>query len=98
MTALQVSPTAAADLDRIWCDRERTRDADAADALADRFEAAFDEARRRPASGPPQPDIAPDLRMTVVDGYRVYFRVEPDAVTVMRVLHARQDERAAFVF
>lgn len=37
------------------------------------------------------PGFAAGLRHVSVGDYGVYYRVEEDAVTVLRVLHGRQD-------
>jgi toxin ParE1/3/4 len=44
-----------------------------------------------PNLGSPSFELAPDARRTVVGEHVVYYRVLPDRIRIMRVVHARQD-------
>ncbi len=67
----------------------------AADNLARRFFDAEDRLADFPELGEARPDIAPDMRKWTVGNYLVFYRIDPDAVTIVRVLHGARDLPAA---
>jgi toxin ParE1/3/4 len=87
-------PLAIQDLDEIWMtiamDSPR-----AADNLARRFFDAEDRLADFPELGEARPDIAPGLRKWTVGNYLIFYRVDPDAVTIVRVVHGARDLPAA---
>lgn len=62
---------------------------------ATRFLAKIEAQCRRlgenPQLGPARPEIAPDLRLWVVDKYLILYRVVTDGVEVVRVVHGARD-------
>jgi toxin ParE1/3/4 len=83
-------PLAVQDLDEIWMtiaiDSPR-----AADNLARRF---FD-AEDRLADFPELGEARPDMRKWTVGNYLIFYRIDQDAVTIVRVLHGARDLPAA---
>jgi len=59
------------------------------------YKAAFThglgELRRYPDLGRPRDDLRPGLRSYLIRQHVVYYRVEPDAIRVDRILHAAMD-------
>ena len=49
-----------------------------------------------PQMGPARPDIAPELRYFPVGSYLILYRILPDAIEVVRVLHGARDISALF--
>ena len=86
---------ADADLGEIWCRTSRRQSEDAAERLIERIRRRVDGLPADLFAGPQVPGFAEGLRHVVVGDCGVYYRAEEDAVTVLRVLHGRQDRAAA---
>lgn len=84
------SAQAEEDLIAIWhhIARENER---AADRLLDRIDARCQQLETYPFSGAERPDIAPGIRHLVVREYLVLYRVDPEDVVILRVLHGRRN-------
>jgi len=63
----------------------------AADALLDRLETRMQLLASFPQAGPARSDIRPGMRMLVVEEYLVLYRILPEAVEIVRVVHGRRD-------
>jgi toxin ParE1/3/4 len=46
---------------------------------------------RFPEIGRARPEIAPNLRSTLVYPYVLFYRIEADEVQILRILHGKQD-------
>jgi toxin ParE1/3/4 len=57
------------------------------------FEALYERFAVHPASGPRRPALGPDIRIGIVSPYIIVYRhrESDDTVTVLRLLHGRQD-------
>jgi plasmid stabilization system protein ParE len=73
----------------IWQWRARERQ-ELADQVLDRIYAACTRLRRFPYLGPPFAQIAPQARKLSVDGYLALYRVDAEAVTIVRVIDQRR--------
>jgi putative addiction module CopG family antidote len=87
------SPHAEADLDTILDDLNRKDPAVAARYAAE-FEQKGHALAQFPELGRSRPEIAPNLRSTLVRPYVIFYRVEGDVVQILRILHGRQDLRS----
>ena len=81
---------ARADLLDIWLEIAET-DPAAADRLYDRLEARVNILGQFPESGAARPDIARDARMLVEGSYLILYRIRPDEVQIVRVLHGARN-------
>lgn len=62
-----------------------------AELVIDRVVRRLEQARRFPESGRAVPEFArDDLRELIEPPYRLIYRVRPDAIEVLSVLHGRQ--------
>lgn len=87
---------ARADLLDIWLD-VATDDPAAADRLFDRLEARVRILETFAEAGRARADIAPDARMLVERPYLILYRLIPEGVEIVRVLHgARHIDRLLF--
>ncbi|NNM78288.1 type II toxin-antitoxin system RelE/ParE family toxin [Sphingomonas sp. ID1715] len=91
MKRIRRLPTAVRDLDQIWADIFVDNPA-AADDLATLLIGATNRLRDYPESGTPKFGILPGLRSISVKRYRIYYRVSPEAVEIMRIVHQSRDE------
>lgn len=91
MTVRTIIRTARADEDmiEIWLFVARDSPA-AADRLLDAIESRFRQLAEHPLSGPARGDIAPGLRHLVTGRYLTLYRVQDDAIEIVRVLHGRR--------
>jgi toxin ParE1/3/4 len=83
------------DLDAIWLHIAEDNLA-AAERLIRAMEAAEDQLGLYPELGQARPDLAPGLRHWPVGSYLILYRIDHDAVTIVRVLHGARDLPSAF--
>jgi len=93
MAEVRRSPQAETDLEMILIDlNQKYRSA------AERYAAAFDEKSqtlaRFPEIGRLRPEIAPNVRSTLVHPYVVFYRLEGEVVQIIRILHGKRDLRS----
>lgn len=90
--ALDVRRAALAnrDLDDIWL-YIATDNPTAADRLVDKIEAAEDRLAIFPHLGKARDDIAPGLRSWAIGDYIVLYRVAPEHLDVVRIVHGARD-------
>ena len=95
MPAIRYTARARRDLIDIWLEISAVNPA--ADELYNRLEARVEILRRFPQSGRARLDIAPDARALIELPYLILYRIIPDGVQIVRVLHgARHIDRALF--
>ena len=86
MSAIHHTARARRDLIDIWLEVSAVNPA-AADELYNRLEARVEILRRFPQSGPARADIAPDARALIELPYLILYRIIPEGVQIVRVLH-----------
>lgn len=91
---LRWSFAARRDLLEIWAWRGRER-VELGDLALDDIQRACHRLLRFPYLGPAVPRLASDARKFSVGGYLVFYRVETDAIFVVRVLDQRRLIEAA---
>jgi len=79
-------PRAIRDVDALW-DKIAADDPDAADRMVERLAAAAGRLVDFPESGRPRPELGEGVRGIVVGRYLVLYRIGPDSVDVVRVVH-----------
>jgi toxin ParE1/3/4 len=85
------TPDAVLDLDAIW-DYVAQDSELAADRVIDELGRHFELLLQFPEIGELQPLLADGIyRRSVVRGYVVYYRAEPDGITLARVFHGARD-------
>jgi toxin ParE1/3/4 len=93
MAEIRRTPQAEADLETILEDLQRNNP-----ASAERYTTAFyDKGQmlaRFPEIGRSRPEIAPNLRSTLVHPYVIFYRFEDDLVQILRILHGKRDLRS----
>ena len=90
MKPVLIRPSADRDMDEIfaWIARE---DAMAAERLVRRIFEAARSLRDFPERGAPHPEIGPDARALLVGRYLVLYRVGPDSVDILRIVHGARE-------
>ena len=86
-------PRAIRDVDDIW-HWIAAEDLEAAERWVRRIVEATDRLTEFPKSGAPRPELAPGARSIVIGRYLVLYRVGPDSIDIMRVVHGARDLRA----
>jgi len=90
MASVHRSTKAEADLETILDDLDQNDPAVAARyALA--FKQKADALAQFPEMGRARPEIAPDLRSTLVRPYVLFYQIAGDEVHIVRILHGKQD-------
>jgi toxin ParE1/3/4 len=67
------------------------RNANAAEALVRRIDRKFDELSRFPFIGRARSSLGPGVRSTVVGTHVIFYTVESDLITIVRVIDGRRD-------
>ena len=83
------------DLDEIWASIAADN-AQAAERLISRVVAAEQRLALYPELGQARPDIAPEARHWPVGRYLILYRIDPDVVSIMRIVHGARDLPALF--
>ena len=83
-------PAAENDLEEIWLYIAADSIA-AAEGVLHRIAAAERRLTEFPEIGQARPDLAPGLRHWPVGRYLILYRIDPEAVTIVRVLHGARD-------
>ena len=95
MAEIRHSPQSEADLEAILEYLHQNQP-----TVAERYATAFYEkgagARTVPEMGRLRPEIAPNLRSTLVHPYVLFYRVEGETVQIVRILHGKRDLRRIF--
>lgn len=92
---LVIAGDARKDLSDIW-DYIAVGSVEAADALYDEFLRQFELFVSMPDMGKRQDELSVNLRSFPVRRYLVFYRVENDELTIVRVLHGARDIPMAF--
>ncbi len=69
----------------------------AMDAVLDTIDAKCQLLSRYPQLGPSRDDIRPGMRYLVIDPYLALYKVDEDAVRIVRILHAHRDLEGLFI-
>jgi len=83
-------PAAERDLEDIWWHIAEDSPA-AADRLLLRILAAQERLLQFPQIGQSRPEIRADLRYWPVGNYLIFYRVDDEAITIVRVVHGARD-------
>ncbi len=86
---LRWSNAARRDLSDIWAWRGRERP-ELGDQALDRIHVACERLTRFPQLGPPFPRMAPDARKFSVDRYLALYRIDADAIVIVRIVDQRR--------
>ena len=84
------TPQAEIDVTAIWT-YIAADNVNAADALIDRIDRAFDMLADTPFAGRARHDLKDRLRSFPVGNYIIFYIPLPDGIEVVRVMHGRQD-------
>lgn len=87
---LRRSHRAEADLVDIWI-YIATDSPAAAERVILRIEAAENQLAEFPEMAQPRDDLLPGVRAWAVGDYLIFYRIEPDAVVILRILHGARD-------
>ncbi len=86
--ALRWSNAARRDLLDVWAWRGRERP-ELGDRALDRIHAACERLTRFPKLGPAFPHMALEARKLTIERYLAFYRIDPDAIVVVRVVDQR---------
>ena len=93
MAAVLQTPQAESDLEEILEYLHRNNP-----AVAERYATAFYDKREAlaqfPVIGRSRPEIAPNLRSTLVKPYVIFYRFEGGVVQILRIVHGKRDLRS----
>lgn len=93
--AWSLTTPATEDLDGIWWYIAQ-QDSKAADKMIERLVSRFDMLARQPHIGEKCEELGMRLRNFPVRPYVIYYIVEVDSVSIIRVLHGARDVRTLF--
>jgi toxin ParE1/3/4 len=96
MNRLVVSGAARADLRAISRYGEREWGAARAKQYLGAIQSRFEWLLGAPEAGPSRRDIAAEYRSLLVGRHLIFYRVEEDAIFIVRILYQRMDAKAHF--
>jgi toxin ParE1/3/4 len=67
----------------------------AADAMLERIGSVYKMLVQNPLAGRQRPDLGPNLRSFAVENFIIFYIPQSDGITIVRVMHGRQDIRSA---
>jgi toxin ParE1/3/4 len=92
---LSITRAAMADIDEAWVYLATEAGIEAANRVRNSFSKTFSLLLRVPFAGRSrEQDLTPGLRSIPSGRYVVFYRVETDALRIVRVLHGKQDAMA----
>lgn len=90
MARLRRAPVALQDLSNIWL-TIALDNPNAADRVISRIYDAEERLADFPELGRIRPELRQNLRSWAVGDYLILYRIDPDAVVIMRILHGARD-------
>lgn len=91
----RIADSAEADMEDIWVYIAQ-HNADAADALMEKFRVRFASLARTPGIGRRRTDLRSDLRSFAVGNYVIFYRELEPTIEIVRVLHGAMNLPAQF--
>ena len=95
MPVIRRSPLAEQDFREIWR-YIAAHNPDAADRLLLRIDSKLELYAQNPRMGRVRDQLAPGLRSFSVGKYLAFYRIVPDGIELVRVLHGARDLKALF--
>ena len=89
------APLASADLEDIWM-HIALDSVQAAETVVDQIYRAEMRLAEFPELGRKRDELLQGLRSWPIGSYLVFYRIEPGAVVILRILHGARDLRSAF--
>jgi toxin ParE1/3/4 len=87
---VRLTERAKSDRNAIWLHIADDRPS-AADRILERFEDIFRLLAGSPNAGPAKPRLGKAMRTFTVEGYAICYRVTPDAIEVIAILHGARN-------
>ncbi len=91
MSRFTLSPRAQADLEEIWDYTEARWSRDQAEIYVRQIKTAIENLAADPSRGRACDDVRAGYRKYPVGSHVLFYRVRPDGVDIVRVLHGRMD-------
>lgn len=91
MTRFVLSPLARADLGQIWDYTEQRWGANQAETYLRRLQAAIELVAADPDQGRRCDEIRPGYRKHPAGSHILFYRLLPDGIDILRILHRRMD-------
>lgn len=91
MSRFTLSPRAQADIEEIWDYTETRWGRDQAEIYVRQIKTAIENLAADPNRGRPCDDVRAGYRKYPVGSHVLFYRVRPDGVDIVRVLHGRMD-------
>jgi toxin ParE1/3/4 len=91
MAKFYLTPAAEKDLEEIWTFTCQQWSKEQADRYIDRLVQAFTDLAYAPKTAPACDHIRPGYRRRNVERHIIYFRITPDGIAIVRLLHERMN-------
>lgn len=94
MSGYALTPAARVDVDSIWDYTLRTWGIEQAEAYLRQIQRALETVAEHPGFGQQRRDVDPVYRSLAVGSHVVFYRIEPEGIVIVRILHQRMDPQA----
>ena len=91
MKFYRLKPAAQKDLSDIWDYTQANWGIEQAEKYTRDIQQAIETVADNPLRGRERPDVAPGYRSIPTGKHAVFFRVEPDGIVIVRILHESMD-------
>jgi len=95
MSNYRITRLAESDIEKVWLHIAGDRPS-AADRMMDRFHQRFELLGSNPEIGELRPDLADNLRQSIVGKYVLFYRPLEHHVEIVRVIHGARDVSTEF--
>jgi len=95
MSDYRITRLAEADIEEVWLHIAQDRPS-AADRMMNRFHERFELLGANPEIGEQRPDLADNLRQSIVGKYVLFYRSKEHHVEIVRVIHGARDVSTEF--
>lgn len=93
---LRISEDATGDLDEVFNYWSQRATLQVAERILDKIGERFSLLTRYPRAGVLRMEFGPEIRCISAGDYVIYYRIAPQRIEIIRVLHGARNQRRAF--
>jgi toxin ParE1/3/4 len=91
MRPIRLTTSAKTDLIEIWLNVSEYQSDEIADQLIDQLTSVYEKLATFPEMGRSRDDFFPGYRTVIANQYLIFYRLTPDEIEIIRVLHGARN-------